>query len=166
MRTHFEILDALQNDARLTNKELAAKIGLAPSSCLERVRVLTRDGVVKGHHAEVAAEAFGIGLEALVAVRLVKHSRDTFKSLYAHMLALPEVLTMFHVSGVNDLQVHVALRDIHHLRDLIVEKFATRSEVDHCETSVIYDLHRRHRLPCYAIRDEPKSGSRSARRRR
>src|SRR5262249_23022995 len=93
-RIDFEILSALQNDARLANKELAARIGMAPSSCLERVRTLTRAGVLRGSHADVDAAALGIGLEALVAIRLVKHSREAFRSLYATMLAMPEVLTV------------------------------------------------------------------------
>lgn len=164
-RTDFEILAALQNNARLSNKELAAKIGLAQSSCLERVRALTQAGVIKGYHAEVAMPALGIGLEALVAVRLVKHSREVFRALYSHMLSLPEVLSVFHVSGVNDLQVHVAVRDIQHLRDLIVEKFAIRAEVDHCETSVIFDSHRKHRLPCYTPPDKTVGKVRNRRRR-
>ena len=80
------------------------------------------------------------------------------------MLSLPEVLTAFHVSGVNDLQVHVAVRDIEHLRHLIVEKFATRAEVDHRETSVIFDLQRRHRSPCYALPSDKKSQTSQRRR--
>jgi DNA-binding Lrp family transcriptional regulator len=149
-RIDFTIVAALQNNARLTNKELAARAGLAPSSCLERVRALTRAGVLRGHHAEVSAEALGIGLQALVAVRLNRHARQTFKSLYAHLLSLPEVLAIFHVSGENDLQVHVAVRDIRHLRDLIVERFAGRPEVGHCETSVLFDVYRKHQWPSYA----------------
>jgi len=152
-RIDFAIVAALQNNARLSNKELSAQIGLAPSSCLERVRALTRSGVLKGAHAEVSSAALGIGLEALVAIRLVKHSRVAFRRLYAHLRSLPEVLCVFHVTGVNDLQVHVAVRDIHHLRTLIVERFATRPEVDHCETAVIYELHRTHQWPCYALAD-------------
>jgi DNA-binding Lrp family transcriptional regulator len=148
-RIDFAIVAALQNNARLSNKELAARAGLAPSSCLERVRALTRNGVLRGHHAEVSAAALGIGLQALVAVRLQKHARQTFKSLYAHLLSLPEVLAVFHVSGENDLQVHVAVRDIRHLRDLIVERFAGRPEVGHCETSVLFDVHRKHQWPTY-----------------
>lgn len=149
-RTDYAILAALQKDARLSNKELAALVGLAPSSCFERVRDLVHEKVVRGHHADVDPAALGIALEALVAVRLTKHSREAFRSLYAHLQELPEVLTIFHVSGVNDLQLHVAVRDIRHLRDLIVEQFASRDEVDHCETSVIYDVHRKHQLPCFA----------------
>ena len=152
-RIDFAILAALQNNARLSNKELAAQIGLAPSSCLERVRALTRSGVLQGSHAEVSSAAMGIGLEALVAIRLVKHSREAFRRLYAHLRSLPEVLCVFHITGVNDLQVHVAVRDIHHLRGLIVERFAIRPEVDHCETAVIYELHRTHQWPCYTRMD-------------
>ena len=148
-RTDFAILEALQNNARLSNKELAGKVGLAPSSCFERVASLARRKIVRGHHADIEPEALGIGLEALVAVRLIRHSRDAFTTLYAHFKTLPEVMSIYHVSGVNDLQVHVAVRDIHHLRDLIVEKFASQKEVDHCETSVIFELHRQHVLPCY-----------------
>jgi DNA-binding Lrp family transcriptional regulator len=148
-RIDFAILAALQNNARLSNKELAAHVGLAPSSCLERVRVLTRRGVIQGSHAEVSSAALGIGVEALVAIRLVKHSREAFRRFYGHLRLLPEVLCVFHVTGVNDLQIHVAVRDIHHLRTLIVERFATRPEVDHCETAVIYELHRTHQWPCY-----------------
>ncbi len=149
-RIDFAILAALQNNARLSNKELSAKIGLAPSSCLERVRALTKSGVLKGSHAEVSSAALGIGVEALVAIRLVKHSREAFRRLFAHFRSLPEVLCVFHVTGLNDLQVHVAVRDIDHLRTLIVERFAIRPEVDHCETSVIYEQHRKHQWPCYA----------------
>lgn len=162
-RIDFAIVASLQNDARLSNKELAARAGLAPSSCLERVRALTRAGVLRGHHAEVAPRALGIGLQALVAVRLNRHAKQTFKSLYAHLLSLPEVLAIFHVSGENDLQVHVAVRDIAHLRDLIVERFAGRPEVGHCETSVLFDVYRKHQWPSYV--EEPVKPPSSSRRR-
>ena len=66
-RTDCEILAELQKNARLSNKELAARIGLAPSSCLERVRRLASAGVLRGYHAQVDPGALGIGLEAMVA---------------------------------------------------------------------------------------------------
>jgi DNA-binding Lrp family transcriptional regulator len=70
---------------------------------------------------------------------------------------------------VNDLQVHVAVRDIHHLRSLIVERFASQPEVDHCETAVIYELHRTYQRPCYAgvegVVNRSAAGPTSAKRR-
>jgi DNA-binding Lrp family transcriptional regulator len=167
-RTDFAILDALQNNARLSNKELAARVGLAPSSCLVRVRRL-QAGVLRGYHAEVDPDALGIGLQALIALRLVRHARSKFKSLEAHIQGLPEVLRVFHVSGANDLLVHVAVRDIAHLRNLIVDRIATRPEVANCETSVVYSLFQQPRLPQY--REPPperargRAAGRSGRRR-
>jgi DNA-binding Lrp family transcriptional regulator len=167
-RIDFEILAALQNNARLSNKEIAAKVDLAPSTCLGRIRALTKSGAVKGYHCDVSPAVLGIGLEALVAIRLVKHSKEAFRALYSHLMSMPEVLSVFHVSGANDLQVHVAVRDVYHLRDLIVDKFATRSEIDHCETSVIYDSHRKYVLPRYFAEGWPLDGKqrKSASRRR
>jgi Lrp/AsnC ligand binding domain len=107
--------------------------------------------------AEVSPQAMGIGLQAFVAVRLVRTSRDAFRALHAHVVALPEVLAVFHVSGVYDLQIHVAVRDVTHLRDLIVDQIATRKEVDRCETSVIYAHERKPRLPQYLLPAPGKS---------
>jgi len=149
-RIDFDILAALQNNARLSNKELSAHIGLAPSSCLERVRALTRSGALQGFHADVSSAALGIGQEALVAIRMGKHAREAFRRLWAHLRSLPEVLSVFHVTGKNDLQVLVAVRDMEHLRSLVTDHFATRPEIESFETAVIYAQHRNHQLPCYA----------------
>lgn len=148
-RRDFAILDALQKNARLSNKELAAEIGLAPSSCFARVRRLTETKVLLGFHAEADPAAVGVRLQAIIAVRLLRHSRAKFRSLCEHIHHLPEILQVFHVSGVNDLLLHVAVRDVAHLRDLIVDQLATRSEVANCETSVIFSLFRNPRLPVY-----------------
>ena len=72
-RLDCQIVDALQRNARLSNKELAAKVGLAASSCLERVRRLGRERVFVGFHAEVDPGALGVGLQAMIAVRLRRH---------------------------------------------------------------------------------------------
>jgi len=161
-RIDFEILDALQEDARLSNKELAARVGLAPSTCLLRVRALMRDKVLLGHHADVDTDALGIGAQALIAVRLVQTSRDNFRALHAYVQSLPEVLAVFHVSGAADLQIHVAVRSNSHLRDLICDRLATRKEVDRCETAIIYGHTRNARLPRYS---EPAGAVRTVARR-
>jgi DNA-binding Lrp family transcriptional regulator len=139
-RIDLAIIAALQKNARLSNKELAAKVNLAPSSCLARVRKLMETKVLEGFHAEVNPGALGVSLQAIIAVRLRRHSRVKFRSLYTHIRRFPEVLQVFHVSGVNDLLLHVAVSDVAHLRDLIVDQLATRSEVANCETSVIFSL--------------------------
>lgn len=141
-RTDREILAYLQHDARLSNKELAAKIGLAPSSCLARVRRLERSGALHGYHAEVDARVYGVTLEALVAVRLEKHAAQAIAGFERHLSTLPEVRGWFHLAGANDYLVHVAVRDAEHLRDFVLAAFTGRGEVAHLETNLIFS-HRR-----------------------
>ncbi len=146
-RTDCEILDILQKDARLSNKELAARVGLAPSSCLARVQRLRTTGILKGAHAEVEPGALGIALQALIAVQLRQHSRAQVKAFWKHVLGLPEVLAVYHVAGAADFQVHVAVRDAHHLRDLALDAFTTRTEVAHIQTSLIFEWVKKPGLP-------------------
>ena len=141
-RTDLDILAYLQKDARLSNKELAAKIGLAPSSCLARVRRLERSGALHGYHAEVDARVYGVTLEALVAVRLEKHAQQAIAGFERHLSTLPEVRGWFHLAGANDYLVHVAVRDAEHLRDFVLLAFTGRGEVAHLETNLIFS-HRR-----------------------
>jgi DNA-binding Lrp family transcriptional regulator len=148
-RIDFALLEALQNDARLSNKELAAKVGLAPSSCLERVRRLRREGQLRGFHAEVPPEVLGIGLQAMIAVRLRVHARAAFDSFREHLHGLPEAVAIYQLAGKDDFLVHVAVRDTDHLRDLAMDAFTARPEVEHMETALIFDHHRAPALPRY-----------------
>jgi DNA-binding Lrp family transcriptional regulator len=148
-RIDCDILAILQKDARLSNKELAAAVGLAPSSCLARVQRLRAEGVLRGAHAEVDPQALGVGLQALIAVQLRQHSRAQVKAFWKHALGLPEVLSVFHVAGTHDFQVHVAVRDAHHLRDLALDAFTTRSEVAHIQTSLIFEWAKGQVMPNY-----------------
>ena len=105
------ILETLQRDARLSNKELAATVGLAPSSCLERVRRLKQNGVLQGFHATVNPKELNIGLEAMIAVQLQRHSRDMVETFHNHIMGLPEVTAIYHVAGSHDYLVHVSVKD-------------------------------------------------------
>lgn len=154
-RTDFGILDALQNDARLSNKELAARVGLAPSSCLERVRRLRSRGVLRGCHASVDPKALGVGVHAMITVRVRHDSRGMIEQFHDHVLGLPEAISIYHVSGANDFLIHVAVRDTDHLRDFALEAFAARTEVEHLETALVFGYERKPVLPNYAATAPP-----------
>ena len=145
------ILTALQNNARLTNKELAGRVGLAPSSCLERVRRLQQRGVLQGYRALVDPKALGVGLQAFVAVRLSQHSREVVESFRSHLLSLVEVVSVYHTGGENDFLVHVAVRDADHLRDLALDAFTTRQEVARLNTALVYEQVQPGVLPNYRL---------------
>lgn len=152
-RIDFAILGELQKDARLSNKELAGRVGLAPSSCLERVRHLQQSGVLRGFHADVAPAPIGIELEAMIAMRLTLHSRQTLSDFREHLLAQPEVIQVFRTSGANDFLVHVAVPNAAYLRDLTFDRFATRAELSHMETAIVFDFDRNWTMPHYRDAD-------------
>ncbi len=133
------ILVELAKNARLSNKELAARVKLAESSCLERVRRLLARDVIRGFRIEIDRPALGYGLEAMISVRLRQHSLALVRRFYAHLHALPEVVATYHLGGANDFLVHVAVRDTIHLKELALEAFAARPEVTHMETALIFE---------------------------
>ena len=159
-RIDYNILTQLQNDGRMSNKELAAAVGLAPSSCLERVRKLQDRGVITGYKARVNVRALGIGLQAFVAVQLAKHARDFVDDFRQHVMGLPEVVALYHVAGQDDFLVHVAVRDAEHLRNLTLDAFTTRLEVARLNTSLVYEYVQQSTLPNYACTEQPIYGDR------
>jgi DNA-binding Lrp family transcriptional regulator len=136
------ILEALSRDARIPNNKLAEVAGVAPSTCLARVRALREAGVLLGFHAEVDLAALGRPLQAMVAVRLAVHARKEIEEFTQAVRGLPGVISVFHVTGVTDYLVWVAAADAQDLREFVVDHLATHRAVAHAETSLIYE-HRR-----------------------
>ena len=137
--TDRAILEALSEDARMPNNRLAERIGIAPSTCLARMRALRRSGVLLGFHAEIDLAALGRPLQAMIAVRLTVHNREQIDSFTRAVRELPGVLSVFHVAGVNDYLVWVAAADAQDLREFVVDHLATHPAVAHAETSLIYE---------------------------
>lgn len=158
-RIDYRILTELQNNARLSNKELAAKVDLAPSTCLERVKRLKASGALQAAHAEVNPEVLGIGLQALIAVRLKRHSREIVESFQTYVLGLREVVSLFHLAGATDFLIHVAVKDDKHLRNLLLDCFTTRDEIHQTETSLIFEHQWSSKLPNYV--ENPPSDQRT-----
>lgn len=140
-RIDYELVALLQEDARLSNKELAARVGVAASTCHARVQKLIDAGVLRGFHADVDPSAVGVGLQAIVFVQLESHGGSRTEALRDDLLEQSEVLQLFHVGGSQDLLLHVAVRDTEHLRTLVMDRITTRAEVRHIETSILFEHH-------------------------
>ena len=141
-RTDRELILALQKNARISNKELAELVGLAPSTCLERLRRLRTRGVLRGFHATVDLTQIGRPTQAIIAVRLRVHDRAQIDAFASHVTELPDALAVYHVSGADDYLVHAAVSDTDHLRTLVLDLTA-RPEVDHVETRLIFEVTRK-----------------------
>lgn len=141
-RIDRSVLAALQNNARISNKELAARVGLAPSSCLARVKRLEAEGVIVRYRAELEPHALGLGLQAMISVQLRVHVDEAFGGLGCHLRSLPETVAVYCLGGAIDFLVHVACRDTEHLRILTVRSFLNRPEVAKIETSLIFAFSR------------------------
>ncbi len=133
----------LQADARLSNRDLAARVGISPSTCLERVRALRARGVLVGYHADVALPALGRSVQALIALRIRPPARDRIEAFRDFAASLPETVGVFVVSGGEDFLLHVAVRDTDALYALVIDKLTERREVADVRTSIVYEHIRR-----------------------
>jgi DNA-binding Lrp family transcriptional regulator len=133
------ILHELAVDARLPNNALAERVGVAPSTCLARVRALRDSGVIRGFHADIEPAALGRDLEAMIAVRLAAHARGSMGPFVTRVSALPEVLDVYFVAGVNDYLLHVAVGSTHDLRDFVAEHLNRDPHVASTETNLIFE---------------------------
>jgi DNA-binding Lrp family transcriptional regulator len=130
-------------DARLPNNALAQRAGIAPSTCLARVRALRERGVIRGYHADIDPAALGRPLQAMVAVRLQSTARGHIRAFVADVALMAEVLNVFFLAGKDDFLLHVAAESTHALRDF-VETLSANGDVAYTETSLIFEHVRAH----------------------
>jgi DNA-binding Lrp family transcriptional regulator len=133
------ILRALAADARLPNNALAAQAGIAPSTCLGRVRALRERGAIRGYHADVDPAVLGRPLQAMIAVRLQSHARGHIADFTAKIAELPEVLNVFFLGGADDFLVHIAATSTENLRDFVVVNLSGNPDVALTETNLIFE---------------------------
>jgi DNA-binding Lrp family transcriptional regulator len=131
------LLSELQKDARQTNKALAEKVGVAPSTCLERIRELRTRGVIRRFRAEVEPAAVGRPMEAILSIQQRAAQRGSTDALLADTAAMPETVRVMALTGTTDFIVHVAVRDMDHLRDL-VWRLIERREVGRVQSSLVF----------------------------
>jgi DNA-binding Lrp family transcriptional regulator len=143
----LELLRLLQRDARQTNKDLAEAVGIAQSTCIERVRALRSQGVIKGWHAEVDPEAIGRPLRAMISVRLRPKTTSSVRAFQQEMIDAPEVMAVWTVTGADDFLVEVATHDVAHLRDFVLDHVTGRSDVVDARTALVYDQVRVWEIP-------------------
>lgn len=122
------ILEELQRDGRISNQDLADRIGLSASPCLRRVRALGESGIIRGYTALLDAKTLGLNLMAILSISMDKHTPERFERFDAAVAAIPEVLECLLITGRDaDYQLKVVVRDMDAYQDLLLNKI-TRIE--------------------------------------
>ena len=147
------LLRELQEDARRSNRELAAAVHVSPSTSSERVRALRADGVIRGYHADVALDALGRRVQALTAVTIRPPTRENIEAFRNWTATLPELVAVFVVSGSSDFLLHVAVADTDALYAFVIDRLTERPEIADVNTSVVYEHIRRPELEPLVARE-------------
>jgi DNA-binding Lrp family transcriptional regulator len=140
------ILAELQADARRTNRDIAAAVGVSPTTALDRTRGLRQRGVIRGALLDVDFAAIGRPVQALIAVRIRPPSRRNIEAFRDWASALPETIGVFVVSGTEDFLIHVAVADNERLYAFVIDRLTQRPELADVRTSVVYEHLRNHRI--------------------
>ncbi|MCD0422876.1 Lrp/AsnC family transcriptional regulator [Rubrivivax sp. JA1024] len=111
-RHDLAILAALQHDARLSNAELATRIGLSPAPTWRRVRRLEQQGYITGYRAEIDRRRVGLGVLAFVRIDAERNNAEATQALEQALAALPEVVACHYISGAGTFELHVVATDL------------------------------------------------------
>jgi Lrp/AsnC family transcriptional regulator, leucine-responsive regulatory protein len=111
-RTDQRILGLLQQDGRLSNVDLAERIGLSPSPCLRRTRLMEVQGIIRGYHAAVDQVKVGLPVSVFVSVKLEKQREEAMQRFEAAVRRFPEVLECYLMTGTRDYLLRVVARDL------------------------------------------------------
>lgn len=135
-RIDLQILRELQEDGRLTNQELAQRVGLSPSPCMRRVRQLEQDGVIQGYRAIVSPEAVGRSFEVLVSIE-VRRDREAVEAFEAALQDIPDVIEAYRLFGSPGCLLRIAVADLAAYERLWIERLTTLGGVTEVNSQII-----------------------------
>lgn len=133
------ILRELSADARIPNNVLARRAGVAPSTCLGRVRALREAGVVRGFHADIDLRSLGLSVMALISISVHPRARGDMLELARHLRDLPEALNVFVLAGDRDLLLHVAVTSADELREFVATHLGSNQAFLNTQTSLVFE---------------------------
>ncbi|MDP0927964.1 Lrp/AsnC family transcriptional regulator [Paracoccus onubensis] len=133
--TDRRILNQLQKDSKLTNVELAARVGLSPSPCLSRVKQLEKDGFIRGYVALLDPGALDLSISVFIQVTLEKQVERALQTFEQKMNSFPEVMECYLMTGDSDYLVRLIVTDIQALERFIVKELTTIPGVSNIRSS-------------------------------
>ena len=131
------LLAELQEDGRVTNVELARRIGLTAPPCLRRVRALEENGTIKGYHAEIDGAALGFSIMVFAMVSLKSQAEDALRQFEDHMRSLPEVRECHMLNGEIDFILKIVSKDLQSFQEFLTSKLTPVPNVASVKTSLV-----------------------------
>ncbi len=110
-QTDKKILQALQNDCRISNQALASQVGMSASACWRRVRALEKEGIITRYAALVDRQKAGLNFHAIVLVTLARHSKETVSQFIEAIMERQEIIECLASTGATDYQLRVVCSD-------------------------------------------------------
>ena len=131
-----KLLAELQDEGRVTNVELAQRVGLTAPPCLRRVRTLEESGVIKGYHAELDASKLGFAITVFALVSLKSQAEEALRQFEDHMRGLPEVRECHMLNGEIDFILKIVSRDLQSFQEFLTSKLTPAPNVASVKTSL------------------------------
>lgn len=133
-----QILRELQNNARISNLELADKVNLSPTPCARRVKQLEEAGIITEHVTRLNRELLGLNLMAMISVTMDKHTADRFENFEQDAALLPEVMECYVVTGQDsDFLIKVLVRDMRHYEEFLLQRLTKLEGVSGVHSSFV-----------------------------
>lgn len=139
--TDAAILSVLADNARITNSDLSARVGIPASTCLYRVRALVKSGLIAGFYTHVSRRKLGLDLDVLVGVVLKDKQAQAVHQMMEKLKAVPQILTVMRTTGAYDLTIHAQVRDTEHLLHDVIDPLS--DHVASTQTMLIVEHWRR-----------------------
>ena len=137
-RYDLHILQILQVDGRISNQDLADRIGLSPSPCLRRLRTLEEAGLITAYRAHLDAKKLGLALTALIHISMDRHTPERFAHFEASIAEIPEVLECLLITGQSaDYQLKVVVRDMDAYHELLLNRITRINGVTGVHSSFV-----------------------------
>lgn len=136
-KTDLKILRILQENAKITNLQLSAEVGLSPAPTLERVKKLENAGLIRGYHAELNEDALGLGIKAIIQLSLTRQVENAISNFKREISLMPEVMECYQVTGNADYVLMILVKDIREFEFLISNRLSKMEEIGQMQSMVV-----------------------------
>ena len=135
-----QLLALLQRDGRMSNADLAERVGLSPSTCLRRVQRLEQDQLILGYRADLPAAGLGLGLRAFISVQMTHNDTETLTRFAEDLASWDEVVACYSITGDYDYLVHILVENLESYSRFMLQRMLVNRAVRHANTSIVVEM--------------------------